>query len=75
VHDSLLIQRGNEQMALKLAKYEADIQQAQIDLLRERCTLKEEELNSHQVLELHFHSWLAHPWHNRFLLYITATSE
>ncbi|MBI1767376.1 MAG: tetratricopeptide repeat protein [Bacteroidetes bacterium] len=49
VHDSLLIQRGNEQMALKLAKYEADIQQAQIDLLKKDALLKEEELKSNQV--------------------------
>lgn len=49
VHDTLLIQRSNEQTALKLAKYESDIQQAQIDLLKKDAQLKEDEIKGHRL--------------------------
>jgi len=49
VHDSLVVQRSNEQMALKLAKYESDIQQAQIDLLTKDALIKGEEIRNHRL--------------------------
>ncbi|GHN00647.1 hypothetical protein WSM22_21360 [Cytophagales bacterium WSM2-2] len=49
VHDSLLIQRSNERMALNQAKFESDLQQAQIDLLKKDSLLKEEELKGKQL--------------------------
>lgn len=49
VHDSLVAQRSNEQMALKLAKYESEIQLAQIDLLKKDALINEEEIRTHRL--------------------------
>jgi signal transduction histidine kinase len=49
VHDSLLVQRSNEQMTLKVAKYESDIQQAQIDLLTKDALLRDDEIKGHRL--------------------------
>ncbi|HTH57905.1 MAG TPA: tetratricopeptide repeat-containing sensor histidine kinase [Cyclobacteriaceae bacterium] len=49
VHDSLLTQRSNEQMTLQLARYESEIQQAQIDLLKKDAVIQGEEISIHRL--------------------------
>jgi two-component system, sensor histidine kinase and response regulator len=49
LHDSLYNQRNIEQMALMQGKFEAEIKQAQIELLTKEAELKGEEINSQQV--------------------------
>ncbi len=49
LHDSLYSQRSNELITLQQVKYESDIQQAQIDLLRKDAMLKEGELKGQRA--------------------------
>jgi signal transduction histidine kinase len=48
-HDSLYVQRQNEQIALMQTKFEAEIKEAQIALLLKEAQLDEEEINSQKV--------------------------
>jgi two-component system, sensor histidine kinase and response regulator len=49
VHDSLYSQRQTEEMALLQARFEAEIKQAQIDLLTKEAQLNEEEIRSQKI--------------------------
>jgi len=43
IHDSLINQRNNEQMALLSAQFESELKQSQIELLTQNAKIKEEE--------------------------------
>jgi two-component system, sensor histidine kinase and response regulator len=49
VHDSLYSQRQTEEMALLQARFEAEIKQAQIDLLTKEAQLSAEEIRSQKI--------------------------
>ena len=49
IHDSLINQRTNEQLALLNAQFESELKQSQIELLTQESKVKEEELNSQKA--------------------------
>lgn len=49
IHDSLMSQRNNEQLALLSAQFESELKQSQIELLMQNALVKEEELESQKA--------------------------
>ncbi len=49
VHDSLYRQRSSEQMALMQARFDSEMKQAQINLLKKDAQLKQEEINRQRL--------------------------
>lgn len=49
LHDSLISQRNNEQMALLSTQFETELKQSQIELLTKNSKIKEEELKSQKA--------------------------
>lgn len=49
IHDSLINQRTNEQLALLNAEFESELKQSQIELLMQETKVKEEELSSQKA--------------------------
>ena len=49
LHDSLFFQRNSEQLALMQTKFESQLKEAEIELLKKDTQLKQQEINSQQV--------------------------